>query len=197
LLLSSVTDVPPVGAAEVSVIVPVDEFPPVTAVGLRVSDASAAEGGELAAAFTVRVAVRVMPPYAAEIVEEVLALTLLVETVKVALVAPAGTLTFEGTVAAFVLLLESVTDTPPEGAAESSVTVPIDGSPPVTVLGLRPSDDRAAGSGSAGGGGWVVAPASNLVTKASPQKIEGSPAKVRSKAPWVVGKSAENVLPTT
>lgn len=55
---------------------------------------------------TVRVAVRVLPPYEAEIVTEVEKRTIDVFTVKVALVAPAGTVTLEGTLAA-LLLLES------------------------------------------------------------------------------------------
>ena len=41
-------------------------------------------------------------------------------TVKVALVAPAATVTLAGTVAATVLLLESVTAAPPAGAAPLS-----------------------------------------------------------------------------
>jgi hypothetical protein len=47
-----------------------------------------------------------------------------VETVNVALVLPAATVTDEGTVAADALLLDKDTDTPPVGAALPSVTVP-------------------------------------------------------------------------
>ena len=43
LLLESLTAMPPVGAGPLSVTVPVEEAPPVTAVGLRLSDTS--EGG--------------------------------------------------------------------------------------------------------------------------------------------------------
>jgi hypothetical protein len=117
----------------------------------------------LAGALTASVAVRVTPPYDEEIVAEVLELTLLVDTVNVALVDPAGTVTLAGTAAAVVLLLESATDAPPAGAADVSVTVPLDELPPVTLVGLRLSDDSAADCG--GGAG---APDPSLVTKASP-----------------------------
>ena len=53
---------------------------------------------------TPRVADRVVPLYEAEIVEEVEMSTKDVLTVKVALVAPAGTITLEGTLAAPLLL---------------------------------------------------------------------------------------------
>ena len=51
-----------------------------------------------------RVADRVVPLYEAEIVAEVETKTKVVLTVKVALVAPAGTITLEGTLAAPLLL---------------------------------------------------------------------------------------------
>ena len=58
---------------------------------------------------TARFALRLEPLYEAEIVTVVERITMLVFTVKVAMVAPAGTVTLEGTVATPVLLLESVT----------------------------------------------------------------------------------------
>ena len=71
--------------------------------------------------------------------------TALVLTVKVALVAPAATVTLEGTWAAVVLLLERETWAPPEGAAPLSVTVPVeDCVPPVTLLGLNVSEESEA-----------------------------------------------------
>src|SRR6267143_1682241 len=69
------------------------------------------------------------------------AVTTLVLTVKVALVAPAGTATLEGTLAA-PLLLESATVAPPAGAGPLSVTVPVEEFPPVTLLGFSVSDER-------------------------------------------------------
>jgi hypothetical protein len=58
-------------------------------------------------------------------------------TVKVAVVAPAATVTLAGTVAADVLLLLSVTTAPPVGAAALSFTVPVEEAPPVTDVGLK------------------------------------------------------------
>ena len=76
---------------------------------------------------------------------EVDAATGLVLTVKVALVAPSGTVTLGGTVAALVLLLESETTAPPVGAGPLSVTVPVeDCAPPTTVVGLSVREERVA-----------------------------------------------------
>src|SRR3989454_10164604 len=72
-------------------------------------------------------------------VAEVDAATALVVTVNVVLVAPAGTVTLPGTVAA-VLLLDRVTDAPPAGAGPFSVTVPVELPPPVTVVGFSASE---------------------------------------------------------
>ena len=74
-------------------------------------------------------------------VTEVTAATELVVTVKVAVVEPADTVTLDGTCAADVLLLLSVTDAPPVGAAPESVTVPVEEVPPVTLEGLSDTDD--------------------------------------------------------
>jgi len=77
------------------------------------------------------------------------AATALVLTVNVALVAPATTVTLEGTRAA-PLLLESATVAPPAGAAPLSVTVPVEELPPVTLVGFSPSEASVGGGGAAG-----------------------------------------------
>jgi hypothetical protein len=71
---------------------------------------------------------------------EVVTRTIDVFTVKVALVAPAGTVTLEGTLAAW-LLLERRTCAPPAGAGPLSVTVPVeDWVPPTTLVGFNCSE---------------------------------------------------------
>ena len=71
------------------------------------------------------------------------AATALVPTGKVALVAPAGTVTLPATVATAELLLDSVTCAPPPGAGPLSVTVPVgEDVPPVTLEALRVSEVR-------------------------------------------------------
>src|SRR6266446_7006128 len=76
----------------------------------------------------------------------VTASTALVLTVKVAPVAPAGTITLEGTLAA-PLLLESATCAPPAGAGPLSVTVPVEEFPPVTLVGFSESEERETDAG--------------------------------------------------
>ncbi len=80
------------------------------------------------------------PPPLAEMVTLVEALTALVVTVNPALVAPAGTVTPAGTVATAVLLLDSVTASPPLGAAADSNTVACEVPPPVRVAGFSTSE---------------------------------------------------------
>src|SRR6266403_1747010 len=72
--------------------------------------------------------------------------TALVLTVKFALVAPAATVTLAGTVAAEALL-ERETRAPLPGAGPLRVTVPVEGDPPVTLVGLSATEDSVGDPG--------------------------------------------------
>ena len=78
------------------------------------------------------------------VTEVEVATALLVLRLKLALVPPAGTVTLAGTTAAGSLL-ESVTCAPPAGAGAFSVTVPVEGLPPVTLVGLTVSEETIGG----------------------------------------------------
>ena len=75
-------------------------------------------------------------------VAEVVVATGFVLSVKLALVAPAATVTLAGTVATPVLLFDRLTTAPPVGAAALNVTLPVDEPPPVTLKGFRLSEVR-------------------------------------------------------
>lgn len=75
------------------------------------------------------------------IVTDVLLDTVLVVMLKVALIAPAGTVTLAGTCATAVLLLESATTAPLEGAVPFKVTVPVELLPPTTDGGLTDMEE--------------------------------------------------------
>ena len=86
------------------------------------------------------------------------AATTVVFTGKAALVAPAGTVTLEGTLAG-PLLLASVTCAPPAGAGPLSVTVPVeDCAPPITLVGFSVSEERV------GSGDGVTVSVADLLT---------------------------------
>ena len=134
LLLVSITTAPPAGAGTASATVPVLPAPPVTIAGFSVTVPTAG--------FTTRVAVFAEPLYVAVTVTAVWVVTGLVVIAKVAKVAPAGTVTEAGSVAAAVLLLARATAAPPTGAAVESVTVPVLPAPAVTVRGFSATEAR-------------------------------------------------------
>ena len=78
---------------------------------------------------------------------DVEAVTGLVLAANVALLAPAATVTLAGTVAAAVLPLIRETAAPPLGAGPLRVTVPIEGDPPVTLVGLSAIAESVAEPG--------------------------------------------------
>lgn len=77
-------------------------------------------------------------------VTEVVEATDIVVTENVAVVCPPATVTLAGTAAA-ELLLPSVTTAPPAGATALNVTVPVEPSPPVTLVGFNDTVETAGG----------------------------------------------------
>jgi hypothetical protein len=67
-------------------------------------------------------------------------------TVKLAEMAPSGTVTLAGTLAA-PWLLESITTAPPAGAALLRVSVPCDVCPPITFVGFNCNETRVGRGG--------------------------------------------------
>jgi hypothetical protein len=80
----------------------------------------------------------------------VAAVTAKVVTVKVALAAPAGMVTLAGTVATAGMLLMSVTTAPPVRAGPLSVTLAVEGDPPLTLVGFSESEVRVGPGGGCG-----------------------------------------------
>ena len=113
-------------------------MPPATVEGFRLNEDSVA-------GLIVKTAVLEVPLNVAEMVAADVAFTPKVFTVNVAVDWPAATVTVAGTEAS-ELLLERDTTVPDGPAWPVSVTVPIDSPPPATDVGLRPSDEMAAGS---------------------------------------------------
>jgi len=129
--------IPPLGAAELNVTVPVEDAPPLTLAGESDSDDSA--GG-----FKVRSETRydwpkeqAIPTVCSELTGDDL-------IVKDTEFLPAGTVTVEGTVANFELLDRSTT-IPPVEAVALTTTVPIVVEPPVIVLELKESEVTLGG----------------------------------------------------
>ena len=79
------------------------------------------------------------------IVTIVLVVTLVVLTVKLALLAPAATVTLAGTVAAEALLERYTVAL--LAAAPLRVIMPVEGDPPVTLVGLSPMDESVGAPG--------------------------------------------------
>jgi hypothetical protein len=156
LSLVSPTTAPPVGAGPVKVTVPVDvNVPPTTLGGFK--DRETSDGG-----FTVRVAVCVTSAVA-EITTGVEEPTPWVVTVKVAVVEPEAMVTLGGTVAAAALPLDNVTATPSTDAGLSSVTVPVEGAPPGTLVGFTDTAVRDGGS-AVMFAVWIPLPVAVIVT---------------------------------
>ena len=130
------TTEPPGPAAPLSVTVPVEPIPPATEVGETVTLSKVA-GVIVSGADCV-------PPLRVPVIVAVVEVeTALVETVKVADVVPAATVTFACNVAE--ALLELRVTTAPEGpAGPLSVTVPVEVLPPTTDVGFSDRPDRVA-----------------------------------------------------
>jgi hypothetical protein len=126
--LDRFTGCPPAGAGFIKVTVPPTVLPPMTC-DLE-SDIDPTQSADAAAGFTVSVADAELAE-AAVIVAVVADETVEVVTGKLAVVCPDGMVTDPGTVAA-ALLLDNPTCTPPEGAADDNVTVPVAPWPAVT-----------------------------------------------------------------
>jgi hypothetical protein len=73
-------------------------------------------------------------------VTDVMLVTALVVTMKLALVPPPDTTTLAGTLATTVLLLDNETNAPPPGAGPFNTTVPCDIFPPTTPMGFNVSE---------------------------------------------------------
>ena len=117
--LDIVTTTPPAGAATERVTVATELVPPLTDVGFSVNVETEIAG------LTVRIAVLETPLYVAVIVVVAAVVSAFPVMTKVAEVAPAGIVTFTGTVAPAVLLDAKITMAPPDGAADVNVTVPV------------------------------------------------------------------------
>ena len=136
-LVESVITKPPVGAALLMVTVPVDDFPPTTLAGLRVSDTRVGGLMVIAPVCVIEPSVPLMTAVVCDATANVL-------MVKVAEDLPEATVTDAGTVAE-LLLLDSLTTKPPDGAAAVRVAVPIADAPPTTLAGATFTETSVGG----------------------------------------------------
>ena len=141
---------PPTGAAELRVTVPALDVLPTTVIGFRDTETTA--GG-----VTVKGAVFVTPFSTPEIVAVTDDETAIVVIGKVAVVAPDRTVTdaYCGAITCADLSLESVTLTPPAGAALLIVTVPVEPAAPSTVDGATVRLTRP-GAVTVNGADWLL-----------------------------------------
>lgn len=139
LFEASATVNPLLGAGPVNVTVPVDCEPPTTLLGETDTEAKVATVIE-------RDAEAEEAPIVAEIDAVAVLATGVVETVKVVVSAPAGTVTDAGTVAAAFVLAKVTTAPVFAGALELSVTVPVDELPPATDVGFSVTLDTPSGT---------------------------------------------------
>lgn len=137
LLDARFTIVPPAGAKPLRVTVPVDVDPPVTDEGDRLTLTRVA-------GLIVKLADWLTPFKVPEIVAAVVEDTPVVETVNVAVVAPAATVTDVGGVA-FEMFEPRETIRPLGPATLLNVTVPVEDAPPITAVGDNETLARDAG----------------------------------------------------
>jgi hypothetical protein len=132
LSLARATDIPFEGAGELRVKVAVEGVPPVTVVGLRVSDLGTmtkiVRFAETFVDWRVAVMVACVDPVAANVV-----------TTNDAVREPPGTVMEAGTLAK-LLLLATVAVIPPAGAGPVKVSVAVESVPPNTLAGLTDND---------------------------------------------------------
>lgn len=126
------TATPPDGAARARVIVPVAELPPITTFGERLS-------AERRGVSMVRLPLAVVPLKVPEIVAVTVLVTVEVETLNVAEVAPEAIVTDAGTDALDVDEVSGIV-IPPEAAGPLIVIVPLAPEPPIIVAGDRLTD---------------------------------------------------------
>ena len=138
--LVSATVTPPEDAAAFRATLPVDPAPPVTDVGLKLTD----ERDGAASGVTVSVPMAVVVPVVATTMAICELLTEPVATENDCTVDPVGTITLAGTGTAVELLVRA-TGNPPEGAIAFNVTVQVDIWPALTLAGLNATAATAGG----------------------------------------------------